>query len=124
MERNDTKDTNPFGNRPDLERLAEEAVAELIASAHFATFSGRLPPRALEKLARLKQRPDDEALLEDLFAARMIALTRNEYVEEVGDDDFEEKVLAPEPRSPGPGGRLLGLLPPLQSHPADRLPAR
>jgi thioredoxin 1 len=86
-------DTHPFGNRPDLEQLAEDAVAELIASGDFATFSGGLPPRARDTLERSKQRPDDEALLEDLFAARMIALTKNEYVEEVGDDNFDEKVL-------------------------------
>jgi thioredoxin 1 len=87
-------DTNPF-NRPDLEQLAEEAVAELIASGEFATYSGRLPPRAQAKLAQSKRRSDDEALLEDFFSARMIALTKNGYVEEVADGDFEKKVLAP-----------------------------
>jgi thioredoxin 1 len=95
MDAKEPKDSNPFGHRPDLEQLAEEAVAELIASGYFPTFSGRLPPRTLHKLARLKQRPDDEALLEDLFAARMIALTRNDYVAEVRDEDFDEKVLGP-----------------------------
>jgi thioredoxin 1 len=87
--------SNPFGNRPDLEQLAEDAVAELIASGRFARYSGGLPPRAREPLARLTQRQDDEALLEDLFADRMIALTRNQYVEEARDEDFEEKVLGP-----------------------------
>jgi thiol-disulfide isomerase/thioredoxin len=87
-------DTNPFSHRPDLEQLADQAVAELIASGAFATFSGGLPSSVRETLARTKQRSDDEALLEDLFAARMIALTKNDYVEDVGDDDLEEKVLA------------------------------
>jgi thiol-disulfide isomerase/thioredoxin len=96
----DSKDLNPFANRPDLEQLAEDAVAELIASGHFPTFSGRLPPRTLHKLGRSKQRLDDEALLEDLFAARMITLTKNEYVEEVRDEDFDEKVLGPSHHRP------------------------
>jgi thiol-disulfide isomerase/thioredoxin len=96
----DPTDPNPFGHRPDLEQLAEEAVAELIASGHFPAFSGRLPPRTLHKLARSKQRPDDEALLEDIFAARMIALTKNEYVEEVRDEDFDAKVIAPSHHRP------------------------
>jgi thiol-disulfide isomerase/thioredoxin len=90
-----TKDTNPFADRPDLEQLAEDAVAELIASGEFAAWSGRLPPRAREKLARSKQRSDDEAVLEDLFAARMIALTKNDYVDDVGDDGFDAKVVGP-----------------------------
>jgi thiol-disulfide isomerase/thioredoxin len=89
-----TKDANPFGHRPDLEQLAEDAVAELIASGDFARYSGRLPPRTRAALARSKQRSDDEALLEDIFSARMIALTKNEYVEDVRDEDFDEKVLA------------------------------
>jgi thioredoxin 1 len=91
----DSKDANPFGNRPDLEQLAEDAVAELIASGDFARYSGGLPPRARETLARSEQRSDDEAVLEDLFAARMIALTKNDYVEDVRDEDFEARVVVP-----------------------------
>jgi thioredoxin 1 len=87
-------ETNPFGKRPDLEQLADEAVEELVASGAFSTYSGRLPPRAKQKLRRSKLRLDDESLLEDIFSERMIALTRNAYVEEVGDEDLNEKVLA------------------------------
>ena len=48
-----------------------------------------------QTLKRSKLRLDDEAVLEDAFAERMIALTRNDYVEEVGDDDLTDKVLTP-----------------------------
>ena len=58
-------------------------------------YSGRLPPRAREALRRSKLRVDDEAVLEDFFSDRMIALTRNGYVKEAGDEDLNEKVLAP-----------------------------
>jgi thioredoxin 1 len=88
-------ETNPFSKRPDLEQLADEAVEELLASGQFGTYSGTLPPRAREKLKRSKLRLDDESLLEDIFSERMIALTRNDYVEEVGDEDVNEKVLTP-----------------------------
>ena len=87
-------ETTPSARRTDLERLADQAVEELIASGKFATYSGNLPPRAREALKQSKRRIDDEAVLEDLFSERMIALTRNGYVDEVADDDMEAKVLA------------------------------
>ena len=62
-------EANPFSDRPDLEALAEKAVEELIASGKFSTYSGSLPPRAQAALKALKQRLDDESLLEDLFGA-------------------------------------------------------
>lgn len=88
-------ETNPFSRRPDLEQLAEKAVEELVASGKFSEYSGSLPPRALQALKRSARRLDDESLLEDLFSERMIALTRNDYVAEVGDEDLDEKVLGP-----------------------------
>jgi hypothetical protein len=75
--------------------LAGEAVEELIALGAFSTYSGSLPPGARQKLERSKLRPDDEYLLEDIFSERMIELTRNAYVEDVGDEDLPEKVLRP-----------------------------
>ncbi len=87
-------ETNPLSERPDLEQLAEEAVEELLVSGAFATYSGKLPAGARDKLKRSKLRLDDESLLEDIFAERMIALTRNDYVEEIDDEDLDEKVLA------------------------------
>lgn len=86
---------NPFSERPDLEQLAREAVEELVASGGFATYSGKLPPGASAKLRESTHRFDDESVLEDLFSERMIALTRNDYVEEAGDEDLNEKVLLP-----------------------------
>ncbi len=80
--------------------MADAAVEELIASGEFARYSGRLPPRALEALRRSKLRVDDEAVLEDLFSNRMIALTKNDYVTEASDDDLNEKVLVPSHHRP------------------------
>src|SRR4030095_1971267 len=47
-----------------------------------------------DKLKRSKLRLDDESLLEDIFAERMIALTRNDYVEQIDAKYLEEKGLA------------------------------
>ena len=82
-----------MNERPDLERLADEAIDELVASGSLARYSGSLPPRARDRLRQLKVRLDDEAVFEDLFTERMIALTRNEYVEEVSDEDLDAKVI-------------------------------
>lgn len=81
--------------RPDLVRLADAAVEELVQSGQFATYSGKLPPRALTRLKGSTHRFDDEFVLEDLFSERMIALTRNDYVEEVSDEDLDAKILTP-----------------------------
>jgi thiol-disulfide isomerase/thioredoxin len=86
-------ETNPPSTRPDLEQLAAEAVEELVRSGGFAAYSGELPPGVKAKLERSKVRIDDEAVLEDIFAERMIALTRNDYVEEIADDRVSETVV-------------------------------
>lgn len=83
------------GDRPDLVQLADDAVRELVASGQFASYSGRLPPGARARLDALRQRFDDESALEDLFSERMVALTRNAYVAEAGDDTFTERVIQP-----------------------------
>jgi thiol-disulfide isomerase/thioredoxin len=88
-------DMNPFSKRPDLEQLAEEAIAELVASGEFLEYSGDLPAAARRRCRQLKMRSDDEYLLEDIFSDRMIALTRNSYVEEVTDENLDETLLKP-----------------------------
>jgi thioredoxin 1 len=86
---------NPLSDRPDLEELAEEAIQELVASGEFSEYSGNLPRNAKRKLRQLNLRSSDEYLLEDIFSERMITLTKNCYVEEVTDDDLNDRLLKP-----------------------------
>jgi thiol-disulfide isomerase/thioredoxin len=86
-------ENNPHSTRPDLEQFAADAVEELVRSGEFAAYSGKLPPGVRAKLERSKIRIDDEAVLEDIFAERMIALTRNDYVEEIADDTVSQKIV-------------------------------
>jgi thioredoxin 1 len=88
-------DMNPFNERPDLEQLAEEGIRELVASGEFIKYSGNLPPNARRRCRQIKLRSDDEYLFEDIFSERMIALTKNSYVEEVTDESLDEKLLKP-----------------------------
>src|SRR5262245_31342695 len=86
---------NPPSSRPDLEQLANEVVDELVASGELEHYSGELPAAARQKLKHSQLQLDDEAVLEDILAERMLALTKNGYVEEATDDDLNGKVLTP-----------------------------
>jgi thiol-disulfide isomerase/thioredoxin len=86
---------NPASSRPDLQQLADEVISELVASGEVEHYSGELPTAARRKLKQSDLRFDDEAVLEDIFADRMLALTKNSYVEEAGDEDLVAKVLTP-----------------------------
>jgi thiol-disulfide isomerase/thioredoxin len=90
---------NPFSKRPDLEQLAEEAIKELVASGEFFSYSGNLPRNTRRMLRSLKSRSDEDQF-DDIFSERMIALTKNFYVEEVSDDDLNEKLLEPSYQRP------------------------
>ena len=75
--------------------MADEGIEELAASGKLSEYSGTLPPNLRHKLKQEKLRADDEFVLEDIFSERMLALATNAHVEEVTDDNMDDRLIKP-----------------------------